>query len=94
MRKIAEDELPEPRACRIKLWDDGTFDAEIYHSVADDGVQLITYERTTSEILWKEYRGAQKKRTSLSGGDTIIKPAFDDCTVRLITTVDPPYGDN
>ena len=53
MRKLAQDELPSPRGCRIKLWDDGTFDVVIYHSMGDDETQFLRYQRTTSEVTWR-----------------------------------------
>lgn len=91
MREIAQDELPAPQTCRIRLWDDGTFDAYIFHSMTDDETQLVRYERTTSQILWEHHTGARWEEIPLTGGETIIEPAFNDRTVRVITTVEPPY---
>ena len=34
MRDLASEELPEPRTCKIRLWDDGTFGIVIYHKMA------------------------------------------------------------
>lgn len=94
LREIAENEIPAPRTCRIQLWDDGTFDAHVYHAIGDDEVQIVRYERTTSEIVWEHRRGARRQETPLTGGEIIIEPAFDDCAVRVIETVEPPYADN
>lgn len=91
MRELAQEELPEPRACRIRLWDDGTFDADIYHLGPKDSSQCVRYERTTGEILWEHRKGAGTKEIPLSGGETIIEPTLEDCDVRVLTTVDPPY---
>lgn len=94
LREIAENEIPAPRTCRIRLWDDGTFDAHVYHAMGDNERQVVRYERTTSEIVWEHRNGARWQETPLSGGETIIEPAFDDCTVRVIESVEPPYADN
>ncbi|SFS86826.1 hypothetical protein SAMN04488556_3003, partial [Halostagnicola kamekurae] len=57
MQEIAREELPEPRSCRIQLWDDGTFDVKIYHSPGPDSLQAIRYEPATSEIYWEYASG-------------------------------------
>lgn len=36
MRALATEELPAPRTCKIRLWDDGTFDVVIYHGSGFD----------------------------------------------------------
>lgn len=93
MREIAQEELPEPRTCRIRLWDDGTFDAYIYHSESKDEGQSIRYERTTSEILWEHRKGIVRKEIPLSGGEIILESTCDEYNARVITTVNPPYKD-
>lgn len=62
MREIAEDELPAPRTCRIRLCDDGTFDAYIFHSMTDEESQVVRYDRTTSEILWNTIKERDGKK--------------------------------
>lgn len=94
MREIAADELPDPQTCRIRLWDDGTFDAYIFHSMAGDESQVVRYDRTTSEILLEHHKGAGTKEIPLSGGETIIEPTFEESTIRVITNVEPPYKDS
>jgi len=91
MRELAQQELPSPRSCRVRLWDDHTFDALIRHSMGEDEVQCIRYERTTSEIVWEHRIGARFKKIPLSGGETIHEPAVDDIEVRVLDTVEPPY---
>ncbi|RQG98679.1 hypothetical protein [Natrarchaeobius oligotrophus] len=91
MREIARDELPAPRTCRIKLWDDGTFDAGVYHSISDDELESIRYERTTSEIVWEHLSGGGYVTTTFPNGETLHEPTIDDAEVRVITTVEPPY---
>lgn len=94
MRAIAEEELPAPRTCRIKLWDDGTFDAYIFHAMPGDERQVVRYDRTTSEILWEHITGAGTREIELTGGETIIEPTVEERTVKVITTVDPPYNES
>lgn len=90
MRDLARTELPDPQTCQVRLWDDGTFDIVIYHSLGEGERQQLTYERTTGEILWEHLRGARLDSTSLTGGETIHTPAFDQVQVRVLATVDPP----
>lgn len=91
MRELAREELPSPRTCKVRLWDDDSFDVVIYHSRDNDERQLIRYERTTSEIIWERVRGARWEAEDLTGGETIYEPDFDKREVRVITTVEPPY---
>lgn len=91
MRAIAREELPLPRTCQVRLWDDGTFDAIIYHSMADDEKQAIRYERTTSEIVWEHVNGAHWEAEPLIGGETVYEPVHDERHLRVLTAVEPPY---
>ncbi len=92
MRKIAKEEIPFPQTCEVNLWDDGTIGAKIYHSSGDE-LYVLRYQRQTCEIIWEYAKGAKWQRESLSGGETIHMPAFDEREARLITRVDPPYSD-
>jgi len=93
MRDLAKEEVPAPRTCQVRLWDDGTVSAYLFHSVNDDETKLIRYERTTGEIVWEHHTGARWEKIPLSGYESIVKPAFDESTVRVLTTVEPPYQD-
>lgn len=35
MRDLAQEGLPAPRTCKVRLWDDDTADVELYHSMGD-----------------------------------------------------------
>lgn len=91
MRALATEELPAPRTCKIRLWDDGTFDVVIYHGMGDDERQWLRYERTTGEILWEYVRGARWVSESLTGNEMIYEPAYEESDVRVVATVEPPY---
>jgi hypothetical protein len=93
MRELAQDELPSPRTSKIRLWDDGTFDVVIYHSMGDDERQALRYERTTGEILWESVQGADWEVHSLSGNETVYEPTYEESEVRVLATVEPPYSD-
>ncbi len=92
MRALAAEELPSPRACKIELWDDGTYDIILYHSMGKDERQQLRYERTTGEILWEHFQGAQWESESFSGGETLYEAAYDAVDVRVVDTVEPPYS--
>lgn len=92
MRELAQDELPSPRTCKVRLWDDDTFDVVIYHSMGDDERQALRYERTTSEILWEHVQGADWNAHSLSGNETLYESTCEASEVRVIATVVPPYS--
>ena len=91
MRDLAVEELPGPRTCKIRLWDDGTFDVGIYHGMGDDERQWLRYERTTGEILWESVRGARMKSEEVTGNETIHEPVCEESEVRVVATVEPPY---
>lgn len=89
MRAVADEEIPAPRTCHVKLYDDGTFYAVIFHSGAGEREQ-ISYERTIGEILWEYYEDTREMRKPLSGGEEIITSEHEEIEVRTITTVEPP----
>lgn len=91
MRELAVEELPEPRTCKIRLWDDGTFDVVVYHSMGDDQRQQLRYERTTGEILCEYIRGTRMESEPLSGNETIHEPAYEESDVRVVATLEQPY---
>jgi len=90
MREIAEDEIPFPQTCEVNLWDDHTVGVKIYHS-ADDEMYLLRYQRQTGEIVLEYAKGAKWQRESLSGGEIVHEPTFEEREARVITTVEPPY---
>ncbi|GAB3033978.1 hypothetical protein GCM10025298_23670 [Natronobiforma cellulositropha] len=73
------------------MWDDGTFDVIIYHTMGQREGQWIRYERTTSEIIWRHVTGAHREMESVTGNETLITSAFEESDVRVIATVEPPY---
>ena len=91
MRELATDELPSRRSCKIHLYDDGTFEILIYHSMGSSERQQLRYERTTGEILWEHFEGAQHESESMGGNETLHKPVYDNVEVRVVDTVEPPY---
>lgn len=86
MRELARDELPEPRACRVRLWDDGTVDIAIYHNAGADGQTRLSYESATGEILLERTSGQNRSVESSGSTDS-------DIDVRVIDTVEPPYAE-
>lgn len=90
MAVLAREELPSPRSCKIRLWDDGTFNVFFYHSRGDEK-QYVRYERTTSEILWEYGKGASSRSVELTGSETVIEPTIAETDVRILARVEPPY---
>lgn len=91
MRELAREEIPAPRTCRIRIWNDGTFALVIYHSMRDSERQAVRYERTTGEIVWEHVKGASWEAQSLSGGETVHEPTCDKREVRVLARGEPPY---
>ena len=93
MRALAQTELPSPRAGHIRLWDDGTFGVVFYHSMGSDEGQHLRYIRSTGEIVWVHHQGDGWREESLTGGETVMEPVYDDTDVRVVETVTPPYAE-
>lgn len=91
MRDLATEEFPAPRTCKIRLWDDGTYDVVIYHGMGDDERQWLRYERTTGEVLWEYVRGVRTNKESLTGNETIHEPVYEESEAQVVATVEPPY---
>ena len=53
LQDIAREELPAPRTCRVELCDDGDYNIVIYHSQGEDAGQVISYDVTTGDVVWK-----------------------------------------
>lgn len=90
MRALADEELPQPRTCRIRLWDDGTFELVIWHGNGDERWAL-RYELATGEILWEYIRGYELEEEELTGGETLLTPTYEEYDARLVAQVEPPY---
>jgi len=91
MRQLATDELPSRRSCKIHLYDDGTFEILIYHSMGSNERQQLSYDRTTGEILWEHFEGARCESESVGSDETLHKPVYDNYEIRVVDTVEPPY---
>jgi len=91
MRDLAREELPAPRTCTVTLWDDGTFDAVVYHSMGRDESRRLSYERTTGEIVLEHVRGQGWTTEEFADGETVHEPTVETKELRVVATVDPPY---
>lgn len=89
MRALAREEIPAPRTCRIRMWDDGTFDLVIFHRVGDSERQAVRYERSTGEIVWEHVKGASWEAQSLSSDETVYESTCDERDSRVLTRVEP-----
>ena len=59
LQAIAQEELPEPQTCRIRLDDDDTYRITIEHR-RRDGEEAIVYDRVTGEVYWRDSAGARE----------------------------------
>jgi hypothetical protein len=91
LRALARVHLPSPRTCRVRLWEDGTFDASVYHSRGEDLSERISYVRTTGEIIWESGRGGGWESHGFADGETLHVPTVEESNVRVLARVDPPY---
>jgi hypothetical protein len=91
MRQLATEELPSRRSCKIRLYDDETFEVVIYHSMGSDERQQLRYEHTTGEILWEHFEGARYESESIGSNETLHKPVYDSYEIRVVDTFEPPY---
>jgi hypothetical protein len=87
----AVDELPGPRTSRVERWDDGTFDARVYHSAGEEQRLCVRYESTTGETIAERWIGAGWSVTELTGGETVYEPGFDEIEAEVLEPVQPPY---
>jgi hypothetical protein len=83
MRDHAREEIPAPRTCRVRLYDDGTFRADIRHAAVEDEYYCIRYERTTSEIVREHRVGAGWEATSFADGETVYESSVEEIDVRV-----------
>ena len=96
LQEIAREELPPPRTCRVKLWDDGDYDIVIYHSPGQDEMESISYDVNTGDVTW-EYRKSgewvvDEDAEDGEGYGTPYVQEFEESETRRITTIDPPVG--
>jgi len=54
----------------------------------------LTHERTTGEILWEHFRGAQQVSESFSEGEIFHTTSYEELDVRVVDTVEPPYNED
>ena len=94
LQNIARQELPTPRSCVVKLWDDGDYLIRIYHSHVDDKAQAIEYDVETGDVLWKYRKGGEwvvdEEKNSEDVQGTPWIQEFEESETRTITTIEPP----
>lgn len=94
LQDIAREELPAPRSCVAKLWDDGDYQLRIYHSHGNDEGQAIDYDVDTGDVRWKyrkngEWVVDEEKNSEDVKGTPYIRE-FEESETRTITTIEPP----
>lgn len=96
LQEIAREELPAPRTCQVKLWDDGDYDIVIYHSSGKDETKSISYDVNTGDVMWKYRKSGEwvvdENAEDGEGYGTPYVQEFEESETRRITTIDPPVG--
>jgi len=88
--EIAEAEIPAPRTCYVRLFDDMTYRIIVEHRYGD-GKEAIVYDRNTGEVYWRDTAGARTMRAPrLDRGETAVVPYFTKDAERVVTTIEPP----
>jgi len=94
LQDIAREELPAPRTCRVELWDDGDYNIVIYLSQGEDAGQVISYDVTTGDVVWKYRKNGEwvvdEEAEDGEGYGTPYVREFEESETRRITTIDPP----
>jgi len=90
MCRLSRTALPGPRTCTVRLWDDGTFDARVTHSMTGDAYQCVRYVQPTAEIVWLHVEAVEHESTSFAGGEAVSEsiPAVAD--IEVLASVAPP----
>jgi hypothetical protein len=90
LNEIAEAEIPAPRTCRIRLYDDMTYRITIEHHYGDN-TEAIVYDRNTGDVFWRDTVGAREFRfLQREAGGIACKPYFTEDAERVVTTIEPP----
>lgn len=91
---IAREEVPAPRTCLVRLWDDDDYDIIIYHNHGPDEREGIWYDVETGEVVWKYRKGSEwgEDETAPSGPGygTAYVQAYEESDERVITTIHLP----
>lgn len=90
LQAIAQEELPEPQTCRIRLYDDNTYRITIEHHRGDGG-EAIVYDRVTGEVYWRDSAGARELRIlDPAYYDLITTTYFEDESEAVVAELEPP----
>lgn len=90
LQDIAQEEIPEPQTCRIRLYDDNTYRIAIEHR-RRDGVEAIVYDRVTGEVYWRDSAGARKLRIiDPVYYDLITSTYFEEGSEEVVAEIEPP----
>lgn len=91
LQAIAQKEIPGPRTCRIRLYDDHTYRITIEHSRCGEG-EAIVYDRVTGEVYWRDSDGARRLHIlDPVSYELITTTYFEDDAEVVVTTIDPPF---
>lgn len=92
LQAIARAELPAPRTCRVRLYDDHTYRITIEHH-HPDSTEAIVYDRVTGAVSRRDTAGArQLVLHDPAFHDTVITTAFAADAEDVITTIEPPLA--
>lgn len=94
LQDIARDEIPAPRTCSVKLWDDGDYHIVICHKHAPDEQEGVYYDVETGEVVWKYIRNGEwvvdDEADDRPGYGTAYVMEFEETNERVLTVIEPP----
>ena len=94
LKEIACEELPEPRSCEVKLWDDGDYHLRFYHNRGQDESYAIHYDTETGDVVWRYQKNVEWVVDEEKNGEDVegtpYMPEFEEYETRTITTIKPP----
>ena len=91
LQRLAEEHVPRPRTCQVKLWEDGDYQLIIWHGSGYNEREGLIYDHDDGIVCWRRAKNPYwKKVCRVADREIECISAYEIFEEREIMTLEPP----
>lgn len=91
LQALAEEHVPGPRTCRIRLWEDGDYHITISHYIHPDERKGLYYDSDTGDVIYAHTKDPYwEVAPDAEGPGTAYDRKYEEKDEEVLVTIEPP----